>query len=34
MRVTMGGRGGNSRPGGKPADAKPEVPKADDKKTE
>jgi membrane fusion protein, multidrug efflux system len=34
MKVTAGGRGGNSKAGGKPADAKPEAAKADDKKTE
>jgi membrane fusion protein, multidrug efflux system len=34
MKVTPGGRGGNSKTDGKPADAKPEPAKADDKKTE
>jgi RND family efflux transporter MFP subunit len=34
MKVTAGGRGGNSKAGGKPADAKPEAAKGDDKKTE
>ena len=34
MKVTPGGRGGNSKTDGKPADAKPEPVKADDKKTE
>jgi len=34
MKVTAGGRGGNSKAGGKPADAKPEAAKADDRKTE